>query len=204
MPEDVALTRRRRMLAFLVEQGGSGSLADANAFSEGKLLAAHQAFSAIMEGIVDGGFATWDGTTFTVTDAGRAEAALAPQPRRRRGAAPPSAPSVDTASDAVVAPATDVPPEPPPEPPPSAGHSHAHAHEDTPSHGPTHAHGDDASHDHDHAHAGGHSHAHGHAGRSEPPVASRPRPGTRPQATPPRAGVRARILGFIRGLLRGR
>ncbi|MEN9786076.1 MAG: hypothetical protein RLZZ299_1340 [Pseudomonadota bacterium] len=109
MAEDLAVTRRRRMLAFLAEQGGAVSLAEANAFSEGKLLAAHQAFSAIMEGIVDGGYATWDGERFALTESGRAEAALAPRSRARRVAPdtrvePAPAPSAPVAADMPAAP----------------------------------------------------------------------------------------------------
>jgi hypothetical protein len=122
MAADVTLTRRRRMLAFLVEKGGSASIADANAFSELKLLAAHQAFSAIMEGLVDGGFVTWDGTTFTVTDTGRAEAELAPRGRGKRAAAS------EAAAPPVVVTETAVP-EPVNAPPASVGipeHGHDH------------------------------------------------------------------------------
>ena len=106
MAADLAVTRRRRMLAFVAEQGGAVSLADANAFSEGKLLAAHQAFSAIMEGIVDGGFATWDGSQFTLTEAGHAEAALALRARGRRAGAgtSPDAPRPEAAPSEAPAP----------------------------------------------------------------------------------------------------
>jgi hypothetical protein len=106
---DLATTRRRRMLAFLVEQGGVAGLAEANAFSESKLLAAHQAFSAIMEGLVDGGWATWDGERFSVTQAGRDEAALAPRGRR---AASSSAVASPDAPPPEASPALEVPPPP--------------------------------------------------------------------------------------------
>ncbi len=121
MAADLATTRRRRMLAFLVEQGGNAGLAEANAFSESKLLAAHQAFSAIMEALVDGGLATWDGERFTVTQAGRDEAALAP--RGRRGASPSAVSAPETPPSPEIPPAAapsvaEAPVEAPASPPP--------------------------------------------------------------------------------------
>ncbi len=192
MSADLAVTRRRKMLAFLVEQGGSAGLAEANQYSETKLLAAHQAFSAIMEGLVDGGYVTWDGTTFVVTAAGKEEAALAPKPRARKGAkaaadgteqdsgaeggSPPSADAGLSAGGGTVAPTAAV------DAAPAAGaHDHGHSHD----------HGRDDAHDH------GHRHDHDDG----PRTATTPPPRPRPTVEPPRRGLRARVLGLIRRLL---
>jgi hypothetical protein len=184
MSTDIAVTRRRKMLAFLVEQGGSAGLAEANQFSESKLLAAHQAFSAIMEGLVDGGYVTWDGTTFVVTAAGKEEAALAPKPRARKGA--------KAAADVTVAPTAAV------EATPAAGahdhgHSHDHGRDEAQDHGHSHDHGRDEAQDH------GHRHDHG-GGAAPRSTTTTPPPRPRPTVEPPRRGLRARALGLIRRL----
>ena len=194
MSADIAVTRRRKMLAFLVEQGGSAGLAEANQYSETKLLAAHQAFSAIMEGLVDGSYVTWDGTTFVVTAAGKEEAALAPKARARKGAKgaelaaeqvpPPPAPAdpvgavepVAAAADVAAAPAAPVAAEP-------------SASEDAHDHGRAHDHG------HSHAHGGAHDDDADSAGPARP---APPRP--RPTVEAPRKGLRTRAMALIRRL----
>lgn len=210
MAADITLTRRRRMLAFLVEKGGSASIADANAFSELKLLAAHQAFSALMEGLVDGGFATWDGATFTITEAGRGEAELAPRGRGKRAAAEPVAAATEApVAESVVTAAASTPAEP-------AAHDHGHGHdhggghdEDRPAahdhghghdHGGGHDHDHHAAHDHghDHDHGGGHGHDHGHTA----PRPSSPRPPPRPTTPPPKKGLRRRLGDLVLRFLR--
>ena len=187
MSADLTVTRRRKMLAFLVEQGGSAGLAEANQYSETKLLAAHQAFSAIMEGLVDGGFVTWDATTFVVTAAGKEEAALAPKSRARKGAKD-AAPGVgkDLEAEPVVAvtpvvvavPAVPAAPVAVERPAPAAAHDHGH--------------------NHDH----GHSHTRGEPPDEDdaaPPAREAP-PRPRPTVDAPRKGLRTRALALLRRL----
>jgi hypothetical protein len=200
MSADIAVTRRRKMLAFLVEQGGSAGLAEANQYSETKLLAAHQAFSAIMEGLVDGGYVTWDGTTFVVTAAGNEEAALAPKARARKGAKgaelaaaqvpPPPAPADPVAAVEPVAPVARVAVAPAA---PVAGNPSGS--EDVHDHGHSHDHGRAHDHGHSHAHGGAHDDDAGSAG---PARAAPPRP--RPTVEAPRKGLRTRAMALIRRL----
>ena len=188
MSADLTVTRRRKMLAFLVEQGGSAGLAEANQYSETKLLAAHQAFSAIMEGLVDGGYVTWDATTFVVTAAGKEEAALAPKSRARKGTKgaepaagdvpPPPAPAdpvVAAEALAAVAAAAPVAAE---RPAPAAAHDHGH------------------NHDHGHSHTRGAPHDEDDAA---PPAREAP-PRPRPTVEAPRKGLRTRALALLRRL----
>jgi len=69
MAKDITVTRREKVQAHLAAAGGSMSMADLHEWSSLKLLCAHQAFSQLMEGMVDDGIVRWDGTTFTLADA---------------------------------------------------------------------------------------------------------------------------------------
>ena len=64
---------RKGVLGFVIEAGGSSSLADMHGHSEGQYFIAHQAFSKMMEGMVDDGLLTcdWDTSTATITRRGR-------------------------------------------------------------------------------------------------------------------------------------
>jgi hypothetical protein len=70
MPTDVP-TARRGLLAFLAKQGGALPMRDLHTHSLLFYQAGHQAFSALMEGLVDDALVTFDAGTFALTDAGR-------------------------------------------------------------------------------------------------------------------------------------
>ena len=64
-------TARRGLLAFLAKQGGALPMRELHTHSLLFYQAGHQAFSALMEGLVGDGLVTFDAGTFTLTDAGR-------------------------------------------------------------------------------------------------------------------------------------
>ncbi len=158
MAADINETRRKKILVHLLEEGGTVAIGPLHDWSGVKLLAAHQAFSQLMEGLTGDGLVGWDGQIFTLTSEGRAvaEAAVKEKPARGRKKA---APADDTAGAPLVM-APEVAPEAPAA---RGGHDHGH------------------SHDHDHDHDHGHDH-----GRNGNAVA-RPVPGPIPEAAPPKA-----------------
>lgn len=193
MAKDLTLTRRAKIAARLVEQGGSEGMATLHEWSSLKLLCGHQAFSQLMEGMVDEGLVRWDGTAFSLTDEGRELAAQAPV-KTRAASAP-----------AVEAPAAD------PDHDHGRGHDHGEEHDHRHDHGrdPDHVHVHDhgGDHDHVHDHGGDHGHSHRHDrygdGR-EMDLPKPPRPTPRAAAPPPapeRKGLRAKVKGVLKGWL---
>lgn len=64
---------RKGLLKYLQKQGGSAAIGDMHAYSTLRYQAGHQAFSQLMEGLVEEGLVSWDGTSFSLTDAGKAQ-----------------------------------------------------------------------------------------------------------------------------------
>lgn len=64
-------TARKGLLKFLQKQGGSSHITDLHTYSTMRYGAGHQAFSALMEGLVGDELVSWDGTAFHLTDKGR-------------------------------------------------------------------------------------------------------------------------------------
>ena len=61
--QELILQRTRKgVLKFVKEHGGTSDLGSMHAFSEKTFFIAHQSFSKMMEGLVDGGFLTFDYT----------------------------------------------------------------------------------------------------------------------------------------------
>lgn len=195
MAKDLTQTRREKIAARLVEQGGSEGMATLHEWSSLKLLCGHQAFSQLMEGMVDEGLVRWDGTTFSLTDEGRELAAQAPvraQPASAPAAAPPAA---DHAHD----------------------HDHGGGHDHDHDHGGDHDHDHDHGGDHDHGHEHGGDRDHGHShqhdrygdGREIELPKPKPRPAPRAAAPPPpppppapeKKGLRATVKGVLKGFL---
>ena len=65
-------TARMGLLRFLVKQGGALPMRELHTHSLLFYQAGHQAFSQLMEGLVDDELVTFDAGTFTITDKGRA------------------------------------------------------------------------------------------------------------------------------------
>lgn len=63
---------RKGLLKYLQKQGGTAPIGDLHAYSTLRYQAGHQAFSQLMEGLVDEGLVSWDGSSFSLTDQGRA------------------------------------------------------------------------------------------------------------------------------------
>ena len=63
---------RRGVLQFVKDKGGSAPMSEMHDFSLNKYLIQHQAFSQLMETLVDQGLVIFDHATFTatITDAG--------------------------------------------------------------------------------------------------------------------------------------
>ena len=70
MTQDLA-PARKGLLKYLQKQGGASAIGDLHAYSTLRYQAGHQAFSQLMEGLVDDGLVSWDGTSFALTDKGR-------------------------------------------------------------------------------------------------------------------------------------
>jgi hypothetical protein len=68
MARDITETRREKVLAHLKASGGSLAMPELHEWSSLKLLCGHQAFSQLMEGLVDDGHVRWDGTTFVLNE----------------------------------------------------------------------------------------------------------------------------------------
>lgn len=63
---------RMGLLKFIDKKGGSVPIGLLHGHSKVVYQAAHQAFSQLMEGLVNDGLATFSDDTFYITDAGRA------------------------------------------------------------------------------------------------------------------------------------
>ena len=178
---DITETRRKKLLAHLAEQGGVMPIAELHDWSGLKLLAAHQAFSQLMEGLTGDNLVLWDGKIFTITEEGRKIAATATKGKKGKAAVPAAeaapvaaaAPVVEAAPVAAPAPIRAVPP-PAPEP---DGHDHGH--------------------DHDHGRV--------EAPRAETPpprVAAPPPPRQRPESPPPeKPGLRRTLKVLLKKLI---
>jgi hypothetical protein len=70
MPTDVPAARQG-LLRFLVKQGGAVPMRELHTHSLLFYSAGHQAFSQLMEGLVDDGLVSFADGTFTITDQGR-------------------------------------------------------------------------------------------------------------------------------------
>lgn len=187
MAADINETRRKKILVHLLEEGGAVAIGPLHDWSGVKLLAAHQAFSQLMEGLTGDGLVGWDGQIFTLTSEGRAvaEAAVKEKPARGRKKA---APADDTAGAPLV-----VAPEVAPKAPAARG-------------------GHDHGHDHDHDHG----HDHGRNGNAvarpvpgpipeaappapQPAAAAKPAPAPAPPPKP--TGLRATVKGLLKSLI---
>jgi hypothetical protein len=172
---DINETRRKKLLVYLHQEGGVMAIGPLHDWSGLKLLAAHQAFSQLMEGLTSDGLVTWDGTIFTLTAEGKAaaEAAGKEKGRGKKKAEGEAAEAVEAAVPVAV---------------PVAAPVAVPAVEDR-----------GHSHDHDH----GHSHDHG-AREPKPAPAPRPAAPKRapPPPPPPETGVRALVKKALRRLLK--
>lgn len=206
MAKDIKQTRREKVVVRLLEEGGEARLDTLHDWSALKLLCTHQAFSELMEGMVEDGLVRWDGTSFSLHSEGRA---LARKVLESAGKDP----------DAIEASAG------------AAGgeddHDHGHDHGGGHDHGHSHAHEpepDEHDHGHSHDHGGGHDHSHGHGaaaagvpgGKADkrdarygtgeemdlpPPTTGPRRPPPPPVQPPPRSGLRASVKGALKKLL---
>ncbi len=106
---DINATRRRKLLQHVAANGGAMDIGPLHDWAGLKLLAAHQAFSQLMEGLTDDGLLGWDGKTFTMTDAGRAAIGLEPE-AAAPAPAPPVAPAAPAPPPAAAPPVMAAPP----------------------------------------------------------------------------------------------
>jgi predicted transcriptional regulator len=69
-------TARRGLMAFIAKKGGAVPIRELHTHSLLFYQAGHQAFSELMEGLVDDGLVAYDGAAavFSLTDKGRAAA----------------------------------------------------------------------------------------------------------------------------------
>ncbi|MDP2317441.1 MAG: hypothetical protein Q8P41_31440, partial [Pseudomonadota bacterium] len=131
MAADINVTRRKKLLAYLLENGGTMAIGPLHDWSGLKLLAAHQAFSQLMEGLTSDGLVAWDGTIFTLTDEGRAAAEAA---GKEKGRGRKKKDAEETGDDAAAETAGEAAAETagkaaPPAADEDHGHSHDHGHE---------------------------------------------------------------------------
>jgi len=63
---------RKGILKYLQKQGGFSPISDLHTYSTLRYSAGHQAFSQLMEGLVGEELVSYDGTTFHLTEQGRA------------------------------------------------------------------------------------------------------------------------------------
>ena len=113
MAADIKTTRRTKILVHLHENGGSMAIGPLHDWSGLKLLAAHQAFSELMEGLTTDGLVSWDGQIFRLLPDGSAAAAEGAKKSRKKGA------KVEEPAEEAA--------EPEAEPAHDHGHSHDHA-----------------------------------------------------------------------------
>ncbi|MSP93407.1 MAG: hypothetical protein EXR79_16705 [Myxococcales bacterium] len=64
-------TARRGILKQLVRHGGAQPIRELHEFSTLRFGRGHQAFSQLMEGLVESGLVSYDGAVFRLTDEGR-------------------------------------------------------------------------------------------------------------------------------------
>ncbi len=176
---DITTTRRKKVLAHIAQNGGVMAIGPLHDWSGLKLLAAHQAFSQLMEGLTDDGLLGWDGQIFTLTAEGRdAVEGGGGAPADSVGADPVVADPVvadPVVADPVVA-----------DPVVAAAPLDRHVHEHT----------------HDHAH----DHAHDHPPAAPAPAARAVTPLRSPTPTLPphqKKGVRGFLKSVVKGLLKG-
>lgn len=188
MAKDIKQTRREKVVVHLLENSGEMGLGPLSEWAAVKLLCAHQAFSDLMEGMVEDGLVRWDGSVFSLHSEGRT---LARKVLESAGKDP----------DAVEARA---------EAAPEADHGEDHGHD----HGHSHDHGGGHDHGHSHEHGGGGSEAGVPGGRVAPadkrygdgsevdlPKAAPRRPPPPPVQPPPKSGLRASIKGALKKLI---
>ena len=190
---DINVTRRKKLLAYLHENGGVMAIGQLHDWSGLKLLAAHQAFSQLMEGLTADGLVAWDGTIFTLTADGKAavEAAGKEKPRGRKKKEADEEP----AEDVVPAPApAPVVPAPAPVVAEAALVAEPAAAPVAAEPAPAAAPAEDG---HDHGHS--HGHSHGGAREERPPVPPRTTPR---KAAPPPPPPKVTVGSFAKAILR--